>query len=384
MSLIFACKMNEAEQKAFEVLQQHNNAVAKSQCKLSDWKVKTGKHGLYYLHESSSLAFQTLGAAKVAINAFKHISSGDKACIAGREAEDLAAADEEDDSRAEVLSIATSLDQVLSQLHKSIDTLQAYSKEKPETVTQVSQALQPKIVDMYDVCSYMHVSKETIVLKQSDTLLQRSTKLRCQLLLATCAVFTQKLLHRSSYTSGYRQHCMYTLLQELKRTGPNNPALSLLVEPLLPRAWRKELDKQKLLKDDIDTDLYSRDIAQQDIQQAAAEDGPPTVHDFVVPFSSELAKLAVKMKRISDILDLVPIYKRAEVEAAVAGSVGGLEALTKCLQDFQKKFSKQEAHQDWLEALKEAVVGEGYTNEKVLKDSLTTDGKKAIANDSNI
>ncbi len=157
MSITFACKMNQAEQKAFEVLQQHNNDVAKSQCKLSDWKVKPGKHGLYYLHESSSLAFQTLGAAKVAINAFRHISS--KACIAGREAEDLVAADEEDDSRAEVLSIATSLDQVLSQLHKSIDTLQSYSREKPETVTQVLQALQPKIVDMYDVCSYMHVSK---------------------------------------------------------------------------------------------------------------------------------------------------------------------------------------------------------------------------------
>ena len=82
------------------------------------------------------------------------------------------------------------------------------------------------------------------------------------------------------------------------------------------------------------------------------------------------------MKRISDILDLVPIYKRAEVAADVAGSVGGLEALKKCLQDFQKKFSRQEAHQDWLEAF---VVDESYTNEK---DSLTTDGKKAIANDS--
>ncbi len=296
----------------------------------------------------------------------------------------MAAADQEDDSRAEILSIATSLDQVLSQLHRSIDTLQAYNKEKPETVTQLSQALQPKIVDMYDVCSYMHVSRDRLVLKQSDTLLQRSIKWRCQLLLATCAVFTQKLLHRSSYTSGYRQHCMYTLLQELKRTGPKNPALSLLVEPLLPRAWRRELDKQKLFKDDIDTDLYSRDIAEQDIQQAAAEEGPPIEDEFVVPVSSELAKLAVKVKRISDILDLVPIYKRAEVEAAVAGFVGGLEALTKCLQNFQSRFAKQEAHQDWLEALKEAVVGEGDNNKKVSKDSLTTDVKKAIANESDI
>ena len=206
--------------------------------------MKSGKHGLYYLHESSSLAFQTLAAAKVAINAFRHVSTGHKACIAGREAEELTVADEEDDSKAEILTDAMSLDQVLRQLHNSIDTLQAYNKEKPETVTQLSQALQPKIVDTYDVCSYMHVSTDTLVLKQSDTLLHRSTDLRCQLLLATCAVSTQKALHRSSYTSGYRQHCMYTLLQELKHTGPDNPALSLLVKPLLPWAWRRELDKQ--------------------------------------------------------------------------------------------------------------------------------------------
>ena len=135
--------MNQAEQKAFEVLQQHNNDVAKSQCKLSDWKVKTGKQGLYYLHESSSLAFQILGAAKVAINAFRHISS--KACIAGREAEDLVAADEEDNSRAEVLSIATSLDQVLSQLHKSIDTLQSYSREKPELLHKFCRLCSPRL-----------------------------------------------------------------------------------------------------------------------------------------------------------------------------------------------------------------------------------------------
>ena len=61
--------------------------------------------------------------------------------------------------------------------------------------------------------------------------------------------------------SGYKQHCMHTLLQELKRTSPDNPALSMLVEPLFPSAWRKELDKQKLLKDDVDTDLYSPAVA---------------------------------------------------------------------------------------------------------------------------
>ena len=114
-----------------------------------------------------------------------------------------------------------------------------------------------------------------LTLTQEDTLLQRSTKLRCQLLLATCAVFTQKLLHRSSYTSGYRQHCMYTLLQELRHTGAQTPALAMLVEPLLPRAWRKELDKQKILKDDIDTDLYAANIIEQDIAEAPEEEGSP-------------------------------------------------------------------------------------------------------------
>ena len=102
----------------------------------------------------------------------------------------------------------------------------------------------------------------------ADTLLQRSAKLICQLLLATCAVFLQRLLNTSSYTSGARQHCMYTLLQELRRAGPDNPALGMLVEPLLPRAWEKELDKQKLLKDDQGTDLYATRIGEKDMKQA--------------------------------------------------------------------------------------------------------------------
>ena len=44
---------------------------------------------------------------------------------------------------------------------------------------------------------------------------------------------------------------MYTFLQELKHTGAQTPAVGMLVEPLLPRAWRKELDKQKTLKGDV-------------------------------------------------------------------------------------------------------------------------------------
>lgn len=48
---------------------------------------------------------------------------------------------------------------------------------------------------------------------------------------------------------------MYTLLQELKHTGPDNAALCVLVEPLLPQACSKELNRHKLLEGDEDTNL---------------------------------------------------------------------------------------------------------------------------------
>ena len=101
---------------------------------------------------------------------------------------------------------------------------------------------------MYDACPYMEIKRKSTTLTQQDRLLQTSATLRCQLLLATYAVFLQKLLNRLSYTSGARQHCMSTLLQELKRTGPDNAALCVLVEPLLPQACSKELNRHKLLE----------------------------------------------------------------------------------------------------------------------------------------
>ncbi len=311
----------------------------------SDWTVRTGKQGMYYLHKSSGLAFQTLGAAKVALSALAHTCTANKDVV------------DEDDGREEVLSIASGLDQVVSQLHKQLDMLEQY-KEAPEAdQTRTLQLQQPKIVDMWDVCGYVEVDKDSMMLQQKDTLLQRSTKLRCQLLLATCAVFAQKLLHNSSYTSGYRQHCMYTLLQELKRSGADNPALAMLVEPLLPRPWRRELDRQKLLKGDEDTDLYSPVLAAQDLQAASAEKGPPLEDDFVVVESPELLKLTCKVKKVSEALDLVPLYHRAQVERAVAdGLAAGLEAMAKCLTEFQERFAEQEHHQDWLHALRQALT----------------------------
>ena len=316
--------MNSIECKALKQLHQ---CVGKSdaQHQLTGWVVRTGRQGVYYLHEESSLSFQTLGAARVAVHALKHsVLDG----IIGTDHVDYE--DDEDGERTETLHLCCHLDGVIDQLHKQVKVLQSYQGQ-PHKALEVTWNVQSKIVDMYDVCAYVHVNKAKLTLTQEDTLLQRSTKLRSQLLLATCAVFAQKLLHRSSYTSGYRQHCMYTLLQELRHNGAQSPALAMLVEPLLPKAWRKELDRQKTLKDDVDTDLYAISIGEQDIAQASEEEGSPIGGDFVICEGPEMAKLSHKAQAISDALDLVPVSKRDCVEHAVANAIGqGLDKLLEC------------------------------------------------------
>ncbi len=66
---------------------------------------------------------------------------------------------------------------------------------------------------------------------------------------------------------------MYTSLQELN-TPAETLALAMLVEPLLPHAWRNKLDKQKILKGDVDTDLFAIGIGEQNVAQASEEEGP--------------------------------------------------------------------------------------------------------------
>ena len=362
--------MNSIECKAFKQLQQ---CVGKSdaQDQLSGWVVRTGRQGVYYLHEESSLSFQTLGAARVAVHALKHsVLDG----IIGTDHDDYE--DDEDGERTETLHLCCCLDGVIDQLHKQVKVLQSYQGQ-PHKSLEVTWNVQSKIVDMYDVCAYVHVDKAKLTLTQEDTLLQRSTKLRSQLLLATCAVFAQKLLHRSSYTSGYRQHCMYTLLQELRHSGAQSPALAMPVEPLLPKAWRKELDRQKTLKDDVDTDLYAISIGEQDIAQASEEEGSPIGGDFVICEGPEMAKLSHKAQAISDALDLVPVSKRDCVEHAVANAIGqGLDKLLECFSAFEYKYANSKYHEAWLCAFKQAITGdhsaEQDPEEHLLHDSQTS------------
>ena len=331
-------------------LQQWSNKLSSKE-QLSGWTVKTGRHGLYYLHEDSSLSFQTLGAAKVAVQALSQVDQSGMPCTSSEAQVD----DNGEEETERVLNLCSCLDGLVVQLQKQMETLQAYQGQ-PQEAAETSYVVHNNIVDMYDVCPHVCVDKASLTLTQEDTLLQRSTRLRCQLLLATCAVFAQKVLHRSSYTSGYRQHCMYTLLQELKHMGADTPALAMIVEPLLPRAWRKQLEKQRTLKGDDDTDLFAIGIGDKDIAQATEEEGLPVQGDFIVLEDSQMAKLSLKVADISDALYRVPVSKREYVERAIAHAVGqGLDSLIECYQGFETKLPRSKYHQPWLCALKQAI-----------------------------
>ena len=137
----------------------------------------------------------------------------------------------------------------------------------------------------------------------------------------------------------------------------------MLVEPLLPRAWRKELDKQKILKDDQDTDLYATSIG-KDMKQAAEEEGLALQDDFVVLEAPKMAKLSLQVLNISDALDLVPVSNRKTVEHATAQAVGqGLDSVMQCCKAFKVKYATSKYHQTWLCALNEVISEDGSTEQ---------------------
>ena len=70
----------------------------------------------------------------------------------------------------------------------------------------------------------------------------------------------------------------------------------MLVQPLLPTAWGKELDKQKIVKDDADSDLYATGIAERDLAQVPEGKGSPQQDDFIALEGPDMAKLALKLQ----------------------------------------------------------------------------------------
>lgn len=88
--------------------------------------------------------------------------------------------------------------------------------------------------------------------------------------------------------------------------------------------------------------------------------------DFVVVESSELLKLARKVKQVAEALDLIPLYHRAQVESAVANGLAEiLDAMPTCLKELEGRFAGQEHHQDWLQALRQALSADKQELEEI-------------------
>ena len=240
--------MNAEEEDAYSRMKNFCTAV-RPDCDFSSWRAQTceKKRCIEYLHQPTGLTLQSPGAAYLAVLALPTQKQGSSCTLNDSKAVSTASCSS-DIEAGDMCLIITSLDRLVVQLQRHVSEMQRYHSDAAHSnALPATTALQPRIAQVQDVCSYIQIKADQLVMQQEDSLMKRAT-LRCQLLLATYAVFAQKLLHRGSYRSGYKQHCFHTLITELLRTGPNSAALPLLVEPLLPRSWKRELDQTKLLK----------------------------------------------------------------------------------------------------------------------------------------
>ncbi|DBA65479.1 TPA: hypothetical protein ACH3X2_003189 [Trebouxia sp. C0005] len=101
---------------------------------------------------------------------------------------------------------------------------------------------------------------------------------------------------------------------------------------LVPRSWKRELDQSKLLKGDMETDLYSTAVAQEDIVQGEEEEGLAPLEGFLVA-DVDPRLMPRKMEQVVDAMDLIPLYVRQNVEMEVFDAPAeGLSALKSCIE----------------------------------------------------
>lgn len=88
------------------------------------------------------------------------------------------------------------------------------------------------------------------------------------------------------------------------------------------------------------------------MQGAFKEEGEASEDGFVLIEAPGLAKLTGRVQQVSDALDLIPLYTRKEIELSVAHAFSeGLDAISKCVAGFERRFADQKYHQDWLRGI---------------------------------
>ena len=92
-----------------------------------------------------------------------------------------------------------------------------------------------------------------------------------------------------------------------------------------------------------------------DMAQTSEEEGSPLQDDSIILEGPEMANL--KVTKISDALDLVPVCKRELVEHTIAHAIGqGLDSLMECCKVFESKYANRKYYQAWLCAYKQAIL----------------------------
>ena len=92
-----------------------------------------------------------------------------------------------------------------------------------------------------------------------------------------------------------------------------------------------------------------------------------------------LVKLTGRMHMILEALDLVPVYKRQQIEEAVAGAVEkGLDEMLLCWKQLECKYSQHKHHQTWLHALKQALSADKQDQVVIASKQVEKEGDQLL------
>ena len=347
--------MNAEEEDAYSRMKQFCTAD-RPDCDYSSWRAQTckKKRCIEYLHQPTGLTLQSPGAAHLAVLALptqKQASS----CTLNDSKAVSAASCSSDTEAGHVCLIITSLDKLVVQLQRHVSEMQRYDSSQQCSPTNYSNTTQ----DCSSAgCVQLHPDQSRPVGhaagRQSDekghkTALPVAPSYLCCVRTKAAA---QGLLHKwlQAPLLSHPHH-------RAAGTGLNSAALPLLVEPLLPRSWKRELDQSKLLKGHMETDLYSTAVAQEDIMQGEEEEGLAPSDGFLVADADPLLTPG-KAGQVVDALDLIPLYIRQKAELEVSNALAeGLPAVKSCVEQLAARFADKAAHKAWLSSLQEVVRG---------------------------
>lgn len=168
--------MNAEEEDAYSRMKTFCTAV-RPDCDFSSWRAQTceKKRCIEYLHHPTGLTLQSPGAAYLAVLALP--SQKQPSNCTSNDSKAVSAATCSSDTEADVVClIITSLDKLVVQLQRHVCEMQRYHSDAAHNnAVQLTTSIQPKIAQVHDVCSYIQIKADHLVMQQEDSLMKRAT-----------------------------------------------------------------------------------------------------------------------------------------------------------------------------------------------------------------